>query len=106
MEIIFRKVTVILWIRYINPYRERYIEYIFDAWDISLWIEGITGHLIVLVLDLLVRQLLGTGVIVQMEKELQNKLRKYFILQVIAIIVNFCISFQNSRQDSEDDVMT
>lgn len=73
---------------------------------ISRWIEGVTGHLIVLVLDVLVRQLLATGVIVQMEKELQNKSRKYFILQVIAIIVNFCISFQNSRQDSEDDVMT
>ena len=73
----------------------------------KIFLSGLKELLdILLVLDLLVRQLFATGVIVRMEKELQNKLRKYFILQVIAIIVNFCISFQNSRQDSGDDVMT
>ena len=35
----------------------------------------ITGRLIGLVLDLLVRQLFATGVIVRMEKEFQNKFR-------------------------------
>ena len=49
----------------------------------------ITGRLIGLVLDLLVRQLLATGVIVRMEKEFQNKLRKYFILQVFTFIYFF-----------------
>ena len=73
----------------------------------KIFLSGLKELLdILLVLDLLVRQLFATGVIVRMEKELQNKLRKYFILQAIAIIVNFCISFQNSRQDSGHDVMT
>lgn len=73
----------------------------------KIFLSGLKELLdILLVLDLLVRQHFATAVIVRMEKELQNKLRKYFILQVIAIIVNFCISFQNSRQDSGYDVMT
>ena len=56
----------------------------------KIFLSGLKELLgILLVLDLLVRQLFATGVIVRMEKELQNKLRKYFILQVFTFIYFF-----------------